>query len=73
MVSKNKNCNWTQKKSACFKQGVPDVRANIRVWIHSETSTWHDKNIQLKAKGQINFKMFSICSSVLVFVGRLSN
>ena len=23
MVSKNKNCNWTQKKSACFKQGIP--------------------------------------------------
>ena len=31
---------------ACFKQGVPWYSGNYRVWIHSETRTWHDKNIQ---------------------------
>ena len=30
----------------CFKQGVPWHSGNYRVWIHSETRTWHDKNIQ---------------------------
>ena len=33
---------------ACFEQGVPWHSGNYRVWIHSETRTWHDKNIQLK-------------------------
>ena len=33
---------------ACFEQGVPWHSDNYRVWIHSETRTWHDKNIQLK-------------------------
>ena len=31
---------------ACFEQGVPWHSRNYRVWIHSETRTWHDKNIQ---------------------------
>ena len=31
---------------ACFQQGVPWHSDNYRVWIHSETRTWHDKNIQ---------------------------
>ena len=31
---------------ACFEQGVPWHSGNYRVWIHSETRTWHDKNIQ---------------------------
>ena len=30
---------------ACFEQGVPWHSGNYRVWIHSETRTWHDKNI----------------------------
>ena len=30
----------------CFEQGVPWHSGNYRVWIHSETRTWHDKNIQ---------------------------
>ena len=30
----------------CFKQGVPWHSGNYRVWIHSETCTWHDKNTQ---------------------------
>ena len=29
----------------CFKQGV-SWHCNYRVWIHSVTRTWHDKNIQ---------------------------
>ena len=31
---------------ACFKQGVPWHSGNYRVWIQSETRTWHEKNIQ---------------------------
>ena len=31
---------------ACFVQGVPWHSGNYRVRIHSETRTWHDKNIQ---------------------------
>ena len=30
----------------CFKQGVLWNSDYYRVWIHSETCTWHDKNIQ---------------------------
>ena len=33
---------------ACFEQGVPRHSGNSRMWIYSETCTWHDKNIQLK-------------------------
>ena len=29
-------------------QGFPWHSGNCRVWIHSETRTWHGKNIQLK-------------------------
>ena len=29
----------------CFKQGVLWHSGNYRVWIHSETLPWHDKNI----------------------------
>ena len=32
---------------ACFEQGVPWHTGNYRLYIHSETRTWHDKNIQL--------------------------
>ena len=34
---------------ACSEQGVPWHSGNYRVWIHSETRTWHDKNIQSNA------------------------
>ena len=34
---------------ACFEQGVPWHSGNCRVWIHSQTRTWHDKNIQSNA------------------------
>ena len=39
---------------ACFEQGVPWHSANYRVWIHSETRTWHDKNIQSNVMVQIS-------------------
>ena len=32
--------------SACFEQEVPWHSGSYRVWIHSETRTWLDKNIQ---------------------------
>ena len=31
---------------ACFEQGVPWHSGNYKVWIHCETRTRHDKNIQ---------------------------
>ena len=34
---------------ACFEQGVPWHSGNCRVWIHSQTGTWHDKNTQSNA------------------------
>ena len=36
----------TFRLRACFEQGVPWHSDNYRVWIHSKTRTWHDKNIQ---------------------------
>ena len=41
--------HFTFRFPACFEQGVPWHSGNYRVWIHSETRTWHDKNIQSKA------------------------
>ena len=32
---------------ASFEKGVPWHSGNYIVWIHSETCTWHEKNIQL--------------------------
>ena len=45
------NCSHLNVRfCACFKQGVPWHPGNYRVWRHSETRTWHDKNIQLKSR-----------------------
>ena len=38
--------HFTFRFRACFEQGVPWHSGNYRVWIHSETRTWHDNNIQ---------------------------
>ena len=38
--------HFTFRFRACFEQGVPWLSGNYRVWIHSETRTWHEKNIQ---------------------------
>ena len=37
---------------ACFEQRVPWHSINYRVWIHSETCMWHDKNIQSNASNR---------------------
>ena len=29
-----------------------DIQANYRVWIHSETRTWHDNNIQSESNDE---------------------
>ena len=35
-----------QSVDSTIECGVPWHSGNYRVWIHSETHTWHDKNIQ---------------------------
>ena len=50
------------KFRACFEQGLPWHSGNYRVWIHPETRTWHDKNIQSKGSslwGQLYLKVTS--------------
>ena len=37
------------RSRACFEQGVPWHSGNYRVWTHSETRTWHYKDIQSNA------------------------
>ena len=39
-------CPLNFRFRACFKQRIPWHSGNYRVWIHYETRTWHDKNIQ---------------------------
>ena len=41
--------NWFEYMfllGVCLEQGVPWYSGNYRVWIHSETRMWQDKNIQ---------------------------
>ena len=41
------NCSHLNfRYRACFEQGVPWYSGKYKVWIHSEISTWHDKNTQ---------------------------
>ena len=41
------SCSHLNTRSrTCFEQGVPWHSGNCRVWIHSETRTWHGKDIQ---------------------------
>ena len=47
---------------AWFEQGVPWHSDNYRVWIHSETRTWHDKNIQLN---KLFFKVYKVFTSII--------
>ena len=37
---------YTSDFAPASSKGVPRHSGNYRVWIHSETRTWHDKNIQ---------------------------
>ena len=39
-------CHLNLRFRDCFEQGAPWYSGNCGVWIHSETRTWHDKNIQ---------------------------
>ena len=41
-----KLAKWPKWFRACFEQRVPWHSGNYRVWIHSKTCAWHDKNIQ---------------------------
>ena len=42
-------CHLNFRFYACFEQGVPWHSGNHRVWVHSETRTWHDQNIQYRS------------------------
>ena len=41
-----RDSNLKLRYCACFEHGVPWCSGNYRMWIHSWTRTWHDKNIQ---------------------------
>ena len=41
--------HFTFRFPVCFEQGVPWHSGNYGVWIHSETRTWHDKDIHYYA------------------------
>ena len=43
---KSRCCHLNFRYGTCFEQGVHWHSGNYKVWIHSETQTWHDNNIQ---------------------------
>ena len=43
---KSRCCDLNFRCGACFNKEFLDIKANYRVWIHSETRTWHDNNIK---------------------------
>ena len=43
----------------CFEQGVTWHSDNYRVWIHSETRTWHDKNIH-SSRTLVSLECFTV-------------
>ena len=59
---------------ARFEQGVPWHSGNYRVRIHSETRTWHDKNIQSKhqfligKQGRIDLKHFHYSKAFIKYL-----
>ena len=44
-IGRLSDCN-SRKFRTCFEQLVPWYAGNYRVWIHSETGRWYEKNIQ---------------------------
>ena len=61
-VNKLSGCGFASRCSylkfrycTCFEQGVPWHSRNYKVWIHSETRTWHDNNVQLKPEVYLLF------------------
>ena len=59
-------CPLNFRYGACFEQGVLEIEANYRVWIHSETLTWHDNNIWLISN-------FSLLFSFKLLISALNN
>ena len=55
---------------ACFEQGVPWHLANYRLWIHSETLTLRDNNIQSPIKCVRKVIAFQFARNV-IFPGNL--
>ena len=50
VVSSESLCSHLNSRyHACLEQGVPWHSGNYGIWIHSETRTWHDKNIKSNA------------------------
>ena len=65
--------HFTFRFRACFEQGVSWHSGNCRVWIHSQTRTWHDKNIQLKTYLLWLFVLIIVCNFLSkLLVQRLS-
>ena len=60
---------------AGFQQGISWRSGNYGVWIHSETRTWHDKNIQSNArKGYVlRTELSHLGSLAKWFTGHLRN
>ena len=52
---------------ACFQQGVPLHSGNYIIWIHSNTPTWHEKNIQSNPPNR------SVLSAQLNYLGSFAN
>ena len=48
-VSESSSSHLNFRFGACFEKGVPWYWGKHRSWVHSETHTWHDKNIQYNA------------------------
>ena len=43
------DCNWTRTQNHLVCKRTLNHFANYRIWIYSETTAWHDKNIQSNA------------------------
>ena len=52
----------------CFEKGVPWHSGNYRMSVHSETHTWHDKDIQ-SDNLQFSFSVFECSSSHIIHRG----
>ena len=65
---KSRCCPINFRCGACFEQGVFDIRANYRVWIHSETLAWHDKNIQWVSNFSLLFSSKLLISALNIYI-----
>ena len=53
-------CHLNFRYCTCFEQGNPWHSGNYRVWIHSKTRTWHDKNMQ-SFRFYFSLLVFPVC------------